>query len=239
MSRFRAFLFRCRGLFRGRMPALEMSEELRAHLDGLIERNIAEGMSPDEARFTALREFGGVAQIQERARDERRSLWGEQVLQDVSYALRQFRKSPGFTAVVVLTLALGIGAMTAVYSVVDAVVLNPVPGREADRMVQIGQDIYLGNSKTPSPGNTSPAVVEALTARAEAFAGIAWADEMNVDRKGADFLESFRGAAVSPNFFTLFEVAPMLGRTPVKDEAVPRDMMGRVTGDGVMVLSHA
>ncbi len=73
-----------------------MNDELRAHLDALIERNVAAGMSCEDARYTALREFGGVEQIKERARDERRSTWCEHLLQDLRYAIRQVRKSLGF-----------------------------------------------------------------------------------------------------------------------------------------------
>src|SRR5688572_24277663 len=94
--RVRSALHRLRGLLRRRTLETEMNAELRAHLDGLIERNVAAGMAPDEARYAALREFGGVAQIAERARDERRSAWGEHVMQDLRYAVRQLRKTPAF-----------------------------------------------------------------------------------------------------------------------------------------------
>jgi putative ABC transport system permease protein len=197
-------------------------------------------MTPDKARYAALRSFGGVEQIKERARDERRRgwLWLDQLAQDVRYALRYLAKSPAFTTVVVLTLALGIGATTAVYSVVDAVVLHPVPGRDADRVVQIGEEIYYGDSKTPNLAGTSPSVVEALVADADSFAGLEWADDINLDRRGDAFIESFYGDTVSSNFFALFNVAPLLGRTCGPDEAVLLDETGRPTADSVMVLSH-
>src|SRR4051794_14111355 len=100
MKTLRALLVRFAGLFRRKQIESEMSEELRAHLDALIERNLNAGMSPDNARYAALRAFGGIAQITERARDERRSIWGADLLQDFHYGLRQMRRHPAFSLIV-------------------------------------------------------------------------------------------------------------------------------------------
>src|SRR5688500_11652680 len=106
MSRFRAFLFRLRGLVRGRTIEAEMNAELQAHLEGLIARNLAAGMSPEDARHAALRAFGGVAQIAERARDERRSTRIDQLIQDGRFAFRAMVRARGFTVGLVSTLTL-------------------------------------------------------------------------------------------------------------------------------------
>ena len=113
----------------------QLSEEVRTHVEMATEANIAAGMSPEEARYAALREFGNVTGIQEQTRDERGWVWFEQFLQDLRYGARQLRRSPGFTAVVVLSLGLGIGANTAIFSLVDEVLLKTLPVHKPEELV--------------------------------------------------------------------------------------------------------
>lgn len=116
-----------RALFRQKQLDAEMAEELREHIELQTQANLAAGMTPEEARDAARRKFGGVDQVKESCRDQRRAPWFEGVLRDFGFGARMLRKNPGFTMVIVLILGLGIGAATAIFSVANGVLLKPLP----------------------------------------------------------------------------------------------------------------
>src|SRR4029077_2126824 len=118
---------RMRSLFRRRNVEQELSEELQFHLEHKVEEGIANGLSPKESRSAAMRAMDGLEQQKERARDTRRVHWLTDFVDDVRYAIRSLRRTPGLTALVVITLALGIGMTTTPFSMVDVLIFRPYP----------------------------------------------------------------------------------------------------------------
>src|SRR3982751_3191540 len=137
MKQIRAALARISGLFTGRQADDDMREELQSHIDMETAENIRRGMHPDAARRQALLASGGLTVAAEAVRDQRGLPWVESVAADIKYAFRALRHAPVFTSVVIITLALGIGANTAIFSVVRGVLLKPLPNRDGERLVYL------------------------------------------------------------------------------------------------------
>ena len=237
MRRIRAWLIRLSGSFSQARRDRELAAELESHLQMHIEDNLRSGMTPAEARRNAMIKLGGMDSTQEACRDRRSLPFLETLLQDLRYAVRMWRKNPGFSAIVVLILALGIGSSTAIYSVVNTLLLHPLPGRDPERLVQIAERLYDSHHQ-PFFSGVSPPVLEALLANRDYFADLVWWDTRDLERETADFIEGVQGAFVSPNFFRLWEVRPLLGRTFAPSEAAPRDENGVPQRDSVIILSY-
>src|SRR5262249_38252934 len=129
---------RLRSLFDKRGLDRELDDEIRYHLERQTEENVARGMAPDQARRAALAELGGTEAHKEDCRDARRVTWVHDLAKDLRFGLRMLRKSPGFSAVAVLILALGIGATTAIASFIDAILLHALPVRAPDELALLG-----------------------------------------------------------------------------------------------------
>lgn len=196
---------RFRSLMRRERADSELGDELRFHVEREIAANIASGMSPEEARRAALREFGGIDQIREECADMRRVNWIQDFVQDVRYGARMLRKAPGFTVVAVLTLALGIGANTAMFSVVENVLLRPLPFKDPGRVLVIWWAV---------PSRDLPQGTGTLQVAADYTPG-----KLNVNGPGA--AEQISAAEVSESFFRVFALHPLLGRTFSKTDEEP------------------
>ena len=168
MSPFREFFSRSGSFFRKRKLEDDMQEELSHHLAMRAERNIAAGMSPEDAHLHARRTFGGVEQIKERARDAHGWMIFEQLWRDGRYALRQLAKTPIFTISAIVVLALGIGATTAIFSVIQALLIAPLPYPEANRLV-----LLQSWHKDQGTARLAPATFVDVLSASKAFGGIA------------------------------------------------------------------
>ena len=160
-------------------------------------------------------------------------------MNDFKFAIRQLLKNPGFTAVAVLTLALGIGANTAIFSVANSTLLNPVPGPEPERLMQIAEQ----NNEQRQSGffvGVGPPVLQALRENQECFSDLVWADiAIPFARKTGDFTERVQGSRASSDFFGFWNSRPILGRTFARDEAVPIGKDGMPIADSAIVITYA
>lgn len=192
-----------------RKPRLEsdMAEELRLHEEMLVAEKLAEGMTPEQARREARREFGHVEVIKEACRDERGLPWLEELGRDMGYAARQLRKAPGFTIIAVLTLAIGIGLTTSIFSILSSTVLEPLPFPHSDRLVALQQySLTRHNSPWATGGDLD------AWKQASCFEGIAAVRPQTLNLTGIDEPVRIYGYFVWPGYFTTFGVQPFLGR---------------------------
>jgi predicted permease len=207
----------------GAQVARDVDEELAFHLDMRTQELVGEGVPPDAARAQARREFGDVEYTRRYCRtldaaaerSTRRAERLDELAQDVRYALRQLRRSPGFALVAVLTLALGIGANTAIFSVVNGVLLRPLPFREPDRLVRV---FSLDEGKRAA---VSPLDFADWRDQARSFEGLAAVNALTLNLTGGGEPERLEGASVSAALFSVLGVRPIAGRTFAPSEDAP------------------
>ncbi|HZT28323.1 MAG TPA: ABC transporter permease [Bryobacteraceae bacterium] len=200
-------MFRARSLFRPRQVEAELDDELRFHAERQLGQYLESGITREEARRRVRLEFGGLDQVKEDCRDARGISLIETLCHDLRYGLRTLRKSPGFTAVALFTLALGIGANTAIFSVIYGVLLRPLPYRDSGRLVIL-------NETNPRVGMVSVSQMnfEDWRRQSHAFSELASVYGVHFNLSGPKQPEGISGIAVTPNFLTLSGIDPILGR---------------------------
>lgn len=213
MRMLRAWLSRIAGLFHKERRDRELADEIESNLQMHIEDNVRDGMTPEEARRQALLKFGGVESAKESCRDRRGIPVLEAMWQDGRYGLRMLRKSPGFTIVAVLTLALGIGVDTALFSVVNGVLLKPLPYPHADRMVALAE-----SSPAFSEGSISYPDFVDWTKMNQTFDALAAYRHDDFNLTGMGDAERLKVTEVSASFFSMLGVQPVIGRDFAPDD---------------------
>lgn len=216
MRSLRAWLSRFGGLFGVRRRDADLADELQAHLAMQVEDNVRSGMRPEEARRQALIRLGGTTQAMELYRERSGLPQVDTFLQDVRYGARMLRKNPGFATLGIITLALGIGANTAIFSVINTVMLRPLPYPDADRLV-------LMNEMAVDRGRVDMMSVSwkdylDWQRQARSFQNLGIFRAQNLTLTGVDQPERLNGAMVSADVFNALGIQPFLGRTFVAEE---------------------
>lgn len=220
IRQLRGWLLRLFGLFHRKRREREFAEELESHLALHIEDNLRAGMSPEEARRQALLKLGGVSVTQELHREQGGLPMLETLWQDLRFGLRMMRKNPGFSFVAVLTLALGIGANSTIFSFFNGILLRPLPYQEPERIVLLDEIAMKRGG-----GSLGVSFTNYLDWRAQnqVFSEVGGYHSITFTLTGAGDAEELPGAMASAGLFTLLGVAPLLGRTFTPEE----DQRGR------------
>jgi len=216
MTGLRIFLFRLWALVRSRQIDREIDDEITSHLAEATEEYVQKGLSPEEARWAAQRSFGGVTQTKEVYRQVRSFMWLEDLARDLRYALRTLRKSPAFATAAAATLALAIGTNTAMFSVLNAVLLRPLPYRSPEQLAMLWTEDPTQNLRE---GRSALWDVEQWRGQTQSFADMATFDSVGSVLTSADGMEQIVGASISPNLLPLLGVQPVLGRSFSTEEA--------------------
>jgi predicted permease len=223
MDRIRTLLSRCAAFFRGRKLDEDLDEELRTHIDFAIEENLKRGLSPQDARTAALLAFGGVTQTKEAYRSQRGLPFIETAAQDIRYALRMLRKSPSFAAVVTISLGLGIGVNTTIFSFVNAAIFRPPAVERPGQLAEVWHHVRTQSGFNSFPPLSYPDF-EYYRANNHVFSSMAGfesesgAVSWSHDRQS----ENLQGQLVSGNFFSVLGVSAALGRTiSTEDDRTP------------------
>jgi putative ABC transport system permease protein len=196
----------------------DLDKDIRDHIERETQDNLERGMSPEEARYAAMRKFGNVTRVKEETREVWNPVWIEQLVEDVRFGLRMLGKSPGFTVVAVLTLALGIGANTYIFSMVDALLFRPMELSHPDRIVALWERLPAINNER---NELSPANFLDWKAQNHTFDHMAAESWWDANLGGVDHPEHLHGFLVTPDFFAALEALPMLGRTFLEEEGTP------------------
>jgi predicted permease len=224
-----SLITRLRNLWKKDALDQNINDELHAHIEMRANDSVASGMSSDEARYDAQKRFGNATLMKERTRDADIFAWLESIAQDIRFGVRTLCKNPGFTAVAVLTLALGIGANTAIFSLIDALLLRSLPVRDPQELVLLKWSAHqtpnfhasmsYGDCQghlrgdNPTGCSFSHPFFNDLQAQAGIFSSVtAWGEEMQLDLSGNGPASIVRGLVVSGNYFDTLGVRPAFGR---------------------------
>ena len=229
MKMFLTILRRVRSLVQRRSVKREIDEELRLHLEMQVAENIAAGMSLEQAARAARKSFGNTQTLREECREAKGANLGETTLQDIRFGLRILLNNPGFTAVVALSLALGIGANSALFTVVNALWLQALPGVQApERLVAI----FTSDSSGPLFGGSSYPDYLEMRERSDLLSGLMAYADTTVDLRSGQNTERVRSEVVTANFFSVLGVTAIKGRTFLSGEEEPSG------AHPVAVISH-